>query len=107
MAVKVPRAKGRYIILVSYPEYETEEVPLVIEHIGARENERKLPDVTLYKARSRKLDEMTVTASKVKFYHKGDTLVYNADAFSLAHGSMLDALVEQLPGVEIRDGGQI
>ncbi|WP_289747117.1 hypothetical protein [Paramuribaculum intestinale] len=107
VAVKVPRAKGRYIILVSYPEYETEEVPLVIEHIGARENERKLPDVTLYKARSRKLDEMTVTASKVKFYHKGDTLVYNADAFSLAHGSMLDALVEQLPGVEIREGGQI
>lgn len=35
------------------------------------------------------LNEVTVTATKVKFYHKGDTLVYNADAFQLSEGSML------------------
>ena len=56
---------------------------------------------------SKKLDEVVVTASKVKFYYKGDTLVYNADAFKLAEGSMLDALIQQLPGVEQRDDGQI
>ena len=56
---------------------------------------------------SKKLDEVVVTASKVKFYYKGDTLVYNADAFKLAEGSMLDALIQQLPGVELRDDGQI
>ena len=43
----------------------------------------------------------------MKFYYKGDTLVYNADAFKLAEGSMLDALIQQLPGVELRDDGQI
>ena len=37
----------------------------------------------------------------------GDTVVYNADAFQLAEGSMLDALVERLPGVELRDNGVI
>jgi hypothetical protein len=53
------------------------------------------------------LSEVTVTASKVKFYHKGDTIVYNADAFILSEGSMLDALIRQLPGVELRSDGRI
>ena len=44
--------------------------------------------------RTIKLGEATITATKIKFYHKGDTLIYNADAFNLAEGSMLDALVE-------------
>ena len=62
----------------------------------------------IYLTRSaRQLEEVTVTTSKVKFYHKGDTLVYNADAFLLAEGSMLDALIRQLPGVEFRSDGQI
>ena len=43
----------------------------------------------------------------MKFYHKGDTVVYNADAFVLAEGSMLDALVRQMPGVEIKKDGRI
>lgn len=46
-------------------------------------------------------------ASKVKFYNRGDTLVYNADAFNLAEGSMLDALIQQLPDVELKDNGNI
>lgn len=54
-----------------------------------------------------KLDEVTVTTSKVMFYHKGDTLIYNADAFVLAEGSMLDALLDQMPGVEFRSNGEI
>ena len=53
------------------------------------------------------LKELTVTASKVKFYHKGDTLVFNADAFVLPEGSMLDALVARLPGVELHSDGAI
>ena len=57
--------------------------------------------------RERTLGEATVTATKIKFYTKDDTLVYNADAFNLAEGSMLDALVEQLPGVELKRDGRI
>lgn len=55
----------------------------------------------------RNLSEVTVTASKVKFYNKGDTIVYNADAFNLAEGSMLDALIRQLPGVQLHSDGRI
>lgn len=53
------------------------------------------------------LNEFTVKATKVKFYNRGDTLVYNADAFNLAEGSMLDALIKQLPGAELKDDGRI
>ena len=55
----------------------------------------------------RQLKEVTVVTSKIKFYNKGDTIVYNADAFQLAEGSMLDGLIAQLPGVELDDNGQI
>lgn len=54
-----------------------------------------------------KLGEAVVKASRVKFYYKGDTIVYDADAFELAEGSMLDALIKQLPGVELKEGGEI
>jgi len=68
----------------------------------------KLPRLDLTRASMhRQLGEVEVTASKVMFYHKGDTLVYNADAFVLAEGSMLDALLSQMPGVELKRNGII
>lgn len=50
------------------------------------------------------LDEVEVVASVVKMVVRGDTIVYNADAFQLAEGSMLDDLVRQMPGVSIKGG---
>lgn len=38
---------------------------------------------------------------------RGDTIVYNADAFELAEGSMLDQLIARLPGVKLSRGGAI
>ena len=53
------------------------------------------------------LKEVNVVATKIKMYWKGDTLVYDATAFKLPDGSMLDALIAQLPGVEMKDNGEI
>ena len=66
-----------------------------------------LDPIYLTRERSHNLNEVSVTATKVKFYNRGDTIVYNADAFQLAEGSMLDALIEQLPGVTLDDNGVI
>lgn len=55
----------------------------------------------------RELNEVSVTATRLKMVMKGDTLVYDASAFRLAEGSMLDALVRQLPGASIDDDGVI
>lgn len=70
--------------------------------------ELELPEMRVTRSSmNRTLGEVSVTASKVMFYHRGDTLVYNADAFLLAEGSMLDALLRQMPGVELKNDGQI
>lgn len=53
------------------------------------------------------LKEVTVIASKIMMVNKEDTIVYNADYFQLAEGSMLDALISQLPGVKLEKGGRI
>ena len=57
--------------------------------------------------RVRRLEEITVTASNIKMINRGDTVIYNAEAFQLAKGSMLDELIRNLPNVELRNGGQI
>ena len=105
-AFQVPARPANYIIKASYVGFQTTEMPYTFDNIYRREQRRELPPVYM-KRESRMLQEVVVTATKVQFYYKGDTLVFNADAFELAEGSMLDALVRQLPGVELKEGGRI
>lgn len=81
-----------------------------IKRLGRRESMVELRPVMMTRIpfyKHKELNEVTVTASKVKMVMKGDTIVYNADAFALAKGSMLDGLIDQLPGVELKSSGQI
>lgn len=57
--------------------------------------------------RERRLNEITVTSSKIKMVMKGDTLEYDATAFQLQEGSMLDGLIAALPGATLDDNGRI
>ncbi len=98
---------GRYVVKYEapthYPIYKT----IKASFIKYRKSDMLLDEVKMQKKpKMRMLDlpEVTVEATKVKMVMKGDTIVYNADAFELANGSMLDALVSQLPGVELRGG---
>lgn len=50
------------------------------------------------------LHEVTIQATRIKMVTRGDTVVYDAAAFELAEGSMLDALVALLPGAELKNG---
>lgn len=61
---------------------------------------------TIYmkKSRTKTLSEVTIKTTRIKMVSRGDTIVYDAEAFELANGSMLDALVAQLPGAELKDG---
>ncbi len=53
------------------------------------------------------IDETVVTANVPKMVIKDDTVVYNADAFRVPEGSVIEALVEVLPGAKIDDDGKI
>lgn len=102
----VPRVDSTYNIEVVCEGYNTKNFDFTVDKIGKREEYREIGNIYLERA-PRTLKEMTVTSSKIKFYNKGDTIVFNADAFQLAEGSMLDALIAQLPGVELNNNGQI
>ena len=67
----------------------------------------KLSPLQLRKMSTINLDDVAVAATKVKMFYKGDTIVYNADAFNLPEGSMLDELIQQLPGVTMNKAGEI
>lgn len=106
-SIKIGTRSGEFILRVSNPMYYSVEKRVKVK-LGRLENEYRLGYIRMRrKPKVRQLDELTVTATKIKFYTKGDTVIYNADAFNLADGSMLDALVEQLPGVELKRDGRI
>lgn len=98
---------GDYLLTVEYEQYQPLLLTLNFSDLGKREFTRNIGTLYLKREMSKTLNEVSITASKVKFYNKGDTIVYNADAFNLAEGSMLDELIKQLPGVELKEGGEI
>lgn len=99
---------GKYTLRLEHPDYSTANFPVELTKRIRMVNVGALPIHKLTLSEKRHLlGEVTVTATKIKFYHKGDTIVYNADAFNLAQGSMLDGLIEQLPGVELDSNGVI
>lgn len=106
LSIGIQDLTKKYVLKVEKEGYIPEFINLDPSKAGR--NQVVMPISTIYlEPKSKKLNEITVTASKVKFYHRGDTLVYNADAFVLPEGSMLDALLEQLPGVKMDDEGVI
>ena len=101
---------GKYLIKVEAEGYQTAYVPLDIKKLYKRESNRSIKPIYLKRMPKRneiELDEVVVKATKLKFYMNGDTLVYDADAFNLAEGSMLDGLLKKLPGVTLEGGGVI
>lgn len=103
----VPEA-GSYVLRFSKEGYESKTVDYHVDKLRKRESTMYHKPVLLKRLpREVTLNEVTVKATKVKFYVRGDTLVYNADAFQLEEGSMLDALIRQLPGAELKDDGRI
>mgnify|MGYP003290323988 CR=1 FL=1 len=107
--VKRDKSFRSCIIKVVHPSYQTSYSLRTLKHVG--KNARyEVPTIFVNRRSSfseRKLEEVVVTATKVKMYYRGDTIVYNADAFNVADGSMLDALIKQMPGTELNKQGEI
>ena len=94
--------KEKYIIKVIADGYETKYQDLFVKN-----TERiKQTDVFIMK-KTIQLEEVVVTGSKILMVNRGDTIIYNASALQLSSSSMLDALIRQLPGVELDANGRI
>ena len=107
--IRIPRSLKAVTIKVSKEGYDEYSEKTDIS-IGRRERFVSLPTIkmkrSLKKEKEVLLDGVTVTATKVKMVMHGDTIVYNADAFQMSNGSMLDELIRRLPGVQLK-GSQI
>ena len=114
-AFKIKPEVGDYIIKLEHPDYETTYVNHNIKKLSKRMYYTEGPDILMRRIKRQQTDsieggqlgEVVVRATKVKMVWKGDTLVFNADAFNVPEGSMLDALIKQLPGVELKENGEI
>ena len=92
---------GKYLLKLTFLGYKQRQVP--IEKKGRNMSLGTIsldPDIV-------QLDETVVTANLPKMVVKDDTLIYNADAFTVPEGSVIEALVEVLPGAEIDENGGI
>lgn len=99
---------GTYIIRVSHPEYSSLTKKFTIRS-SKREKRYSIGPLKLRRLpmNSQALDEVVIKATKIKFFTRGDTVIYNANAFNLAEGSMLDAMISQLPGARLERNGQL
>ena len=107
---EVPIVQRSYRFVAEHPDYETTTIDYTLRY-AARNDFFDLPH-TFMKKRTLQLNggdlnEVVITATKVQMVYRGDTLVYNADAFNVPEGSMLDALIRQMPGVELHENGEI
>ena len=75
--------------------------------VPAGEQEVEVPTLSMRKMQGKTMKEVVVTATKVKFFWHGDTLIYDATAFQLPEGSMLGDLIRQMPGVTLNEQGEI
>ena len=105
---KIPE-EGNYIIRLHHPNYFSLYFPITVKLGRRNDGFVSIAQKALMRKRPKeqKLGEAVVRATKIKMVMKGDTLVYNADAFQLSQGSMLDALIEQLPGAQLNESGVI
>lgn len=53
------------------------------------------------------MQQANVVARLAQVEMKADTFVYNADAYRLPEGSVLEELVKKLPGAEVDEDGKI
>ena len=113
---RIPAREQSYIIRAEHPDYETTYVNYAVRHIARNSYfdapwhymKKKTPlNAPVRGEMEDSLKEVVIKATKIKMTYRGDTITFNADAFNLPEGSMLDALIRQMDGVELKDDGRI
>ena len=103
-------SEGKYIFKIEHPDYFTTFVDKELL-FKSRNTSIDMRDIPIKRKgmenKEHMLGEIVVKSTKIKMVMKGDTIIYNADAFNLPQGSMLDALIRQLPGATLNSNGEI
>lgn len=97
-SLTVPK-KAPYKVMVSYLGYKT-----LMKEIEVKGKTTTLGTLRL-DVDSILLDDAVITAALPKMQVVEDTVIYNADAFKVPDGAVLDELIERLPGAEVTEDG--
>lgn len=100
--LKAP-SPGRYILKISYLGFDTLTRQLQVK---ADSDSLNLGILKLVSS-DNMLGSATVTATAARVEQREDTTMFNASAYRVPEGSTLEALIKQLPGVEVGDDGSI
>ncbi|MEG1581339.1 MAG: outer membrane beta-barrel protein [Bacteroidaceae bacterium] len=103
--IKLPKKTCKYLLRASLDGYE--DAWQTFSSDANIDDAWGLDPLELRRIQEKSLREAKVTATRLKMYNKGDTLVYDATAFKMPEGSMLDDLIRQMPGVTMNDDGEI
>lgn len=93
---------GSYVLKVSFLGYEK----LMKSFSKSGSQSLALGDLQM-KSETVEINEAVITANLPKMVIKDDTVVYNADAFRVPEGSVIESLVEMLPGAKVDDNGSV
>lgn len=95
---------GSFVVKISYVGYHNFFRAITVKHTT-------LPSLNIGTVMmipsSVELKSATVTAQIPEVEVKDDTLMFNADAFKVAEGSVLEDLIKKLPGAEVDENGAI
>lgn len=96
-------AAGNYVIKVSYIGFRNFYRKVVVQE---KQKESNLGTFMMLPS-SVMLSQAVVTAKMPQVEVKEDTLIFNADAFKVPEGSVLEELIRKLPGAEVSSDGTI
>ena len=101
---------GDYILKCENEDYHTLYKPINVK-LHKREHEISLGKIGM---KRRLINDMTVelegvevVGTKLKFYYDNDTLIYKAANFVTQEGFVLSEMLKKMPGIEVRDDGNI
>ena len=91
-------AYGDYTLTISFLGYKTVNYPVKID--------RKTVDIGVIEMQpeAQELEEVVVTGTAMRTSAKGDTIIYNADAFKVTQDASTEQLLSKMPGVRVVDG---
>ncbi len=101
--------EGKFRLLYFPKKQRMNHLLLKVSYLGMESYQRKLTtslkdqevnlgDITLH-PKSMTLEEAQIVGELKKMYMRGDTLIYNTDAYNMPQGSVLLELVRRLPGL--------
>ncbi len=92
---------GSFRLRISYVGYKT-----IVRNINVSGSQLQLGTIQAERD-SKLLKGIEVVKNQTRVYSRGDTVIYNADAFRTPEGSVVEELVKRLPGAQVSDDGTI